>query len=205
MERSKKMKKKCILSSIVFLMFAMAGTASAALFDDIDLKYSAGMGANQAILVIDFNENSAMDSFAFGFSWDGMATGEDMLLAVDAAGGLDVTSGGTGAAFFVQDISFDGNERGASSTGEFWALYTAQGSDPNFPADWAEAAVGAGALELSNLSWHGWSIPFGPAPDFAAPPPPDVPLSASVPEPGTLLLLVSCLMGLIGIRRSVTK
>ncbi len=52
-------------------------------FDDISLWY--GSGSNEAALVIDWNDGSAQDSFAWGFRWNGVATGEDMFRVIAGA------------------------------------------------------------------------------------------------------------------------
>ena len=62
-----------------------SGVASASfVFDDIG--FWVGSGANQAALVIDWNgpdgSGSEPVSYAWGFRWDGVATGQNMLAAV---------------------------------------------------------------------------------------------------------------------------
>lgn len=52
-------------------------------FDDID--YWVGSGTNQAALVIDWNDGVSPVSLAWGFQWDGAATGWEMLTAIAAA------------------------------------------------------------------------------------------------------------------------
>lgn len=52
-------------------------------FDDID--YWVGSGTNQAALVIDWNDGISPVSLAWGFQWDGVATGWEMLTAIAAA------------------------------------------------------------------------------------------------------------------------
>ena len=63
------------------------GTATSSLggpvttFDDI--TFWVGSGGNRAAMVIDWDDASAADeSLAWGYRWDGTATGEDMLLKV---------------------------------------------------------------------------------------------------------------------------
>jgi hypothetical protein len=69
------------IRAIVFSI--VAWTASAAVagitsLDDID--YWVGEGANQAGFVIDWNDGK--DAWAWGYRWDGSATGTDMLTAI---------------------------------------------------------------------------------------------------------------------------
>lgn len=58
----------------------LAGVGHAASFSEIE--YWIGTGANEAALVIDWNDGKADESLLWGYRWDGAATGEDMLLAV---------------------------------------------------------------------------------------------------------------------------
>jgi len=64
---------------LVFLPFASAGTVST--FDDI--QFWVGSGANRAAVAIDWDDTGTVDkSLVWGYRWDGVATGEDMLLTV---------------------------------------------------------------------------------------------------------------------------
>jgi hypothetical protein len=56
---------------------------SAATWDDIE--FWAGSGANQAALVIDWNDGKTAESLLWGYRWDGTATGMAMLQAVVSA------------------------------------------------------------------------------------------------------------------------
>src|SRR5690606_17083920 len=58
-------------------------TASAVSLDDIE--FWAGSGSQRAALVIDWNDGNGPESLVWGFQWDGIATGLDMLQAVVAA------------------------------------------------------------------------------------------------------------------------
>ncbi len=50
-----------------------------------DIRYWVGDGANEAVLVVDWDEPSERHPLAWGFRWDGVATGEDMFRAIAAA------------------------------------------------------------------------------------------------------------------------
>lgn len=204
--------KKLILNSvlaILFVAFVMAGAASASpAFNDVIVEYWTGTGPDQALLIIDFDETSTSDSFAFGYNFDASQskTGEDMIKDIAANGMLDIFSSGTGpfsdpsGGFFLQDIAYLGNERGFNNTpSEFWS-YWVEGGDP-FDS-WTNSAIGAGERVLSDLSWDGWSIPFGGAPNFDPPPAPDVP---AVPIPGAAWLLGSGLVALVGLGRRAKR
>ena len=50
-----------------------------------DVQFWVGSGANQAALVIDWNDGKTAESLLWGYRWDGIATGTDMLVAVTSA------------------------------------------------------------------------------------------------------------------------
>lgn len=71
-----------------------------------DLDFIVGSGSNLSVLVVDFNDGPE-SSFAWGYRWDGSASGQDLLAAVSSADSnftLNSTS-------FVTEVSyFDGTE-----------------------------------------------------------------------------------------------
>lgn len=86
-------------------------TTSAATFDDVE--FWAGAGANQAALVIDWNDGKTEESLLWGYRWDGAATGMDMFQAVVTADPrlfsyLGLYSWGTA----ILGIGYDLNESG---------------------------------------------------------------------------------------------
>ena len=177
------------MKHLFFTIVAMSVSihAHAISVNDLTIEYSVGSGPNQSFLIIDFDEFSTSSVFAFEYRWDSSTespTGIDMLNAVAAGGTLSATSSGSGAFIFVQDISYLGNARGSNLTGEFWAYWVAEGAEPDLPNDWVSPVnFGAAARPLQDLSWDGWSIPFGGAPDFAPPP---APFGAVVPVPASI-------------------
>lgn len=85
------------MATALFLLVSMAGLAGASPygnfnFDDID--FWVGEGSNQAALVIDWNDDKNPQSIAWGYRWDGEASGEDMLKAVAGSGLLRFRDGG---------------------------------------------------------------------------------------------------------------
>lgn len=60
----------------------LTSTASANVMDFDDLVIWAGTGSNEAALVVDWRDGQS--SLAWGFRWDGAATGEDMMRAIVA-------------------------------------------------------------------------------------------------------------------------
>ena len=96
-------------------MFALT-TVDAALYDfngfTVDVEAWAGTGANETILVVDWNKldqeangvEIESESHAFGYRWDELAYESDMLAAFNDAGILAVDAG-SGA--FVNNIAYD--------------------------------------------------------------------------------------------------
>ncbi len=84
-KREYPLRSRVYFSGVLLLLFASSTSAgTATTLDDID--YWVGQGANRAALVIDWDDSSTTDeSLAWGYRWDGTATGEDMLLEVLAA------------------------------------------------------------------------------------------------------------------------
>ncbi len=72
--------KKIQLMSLACASSFIAFTTSAATFDDV--QFWVGTGANQAALVIDWNDGKAAESLLWGYRWDGAATGFDMFQAI---------------------------------------------------------------------------------------------------------------------------
>ena len=70
---------------VSFCGFLWPVPSLATLFSFDDIEFWVGSGANRAALVIDWVENdTTQPALAWGYRWDGAATGRDMLLAVVA-------------------------------------------------------------------------------------------------------------------------
>lgn len=66
------------------VVLCLSATAHASFtFDDIE--YWVGSGSNEAAFVLDWNDGITHETLAWGYRWDGAATGEDMLRAVITA------------------------------------------------------------------------------------------------------------------------
>jgi hypothetical protein len=100
---------------VIFSAFSWPTPSSAEPFSFENIDYWVGAGNNRAAVVIDWKEDSAEPpALAWGFRWDGTATGRDMLVAVVVAdprlyakfGG----SGGNPAA--VYGLGYDANYDG---------------------------------------------------------------------------------------------
>ena len=99
------------LASALALFGASALSGAVNSFSDI--THWAGAGANESALVIDFNDGSATDSFAWGYRWDDpvdpvVVSGAEMILAIaDSDPNLEISHGGTeDDGFFITKIRY---------------------------------------------------------------------------------------------------
>ena len=208
---------KKFLSAVCFLLFASA--AQAALYDfngtQVDVEAWTGTGANETILVVDWNkldqaENGkaiASESHAFGYRWDGTAYESDMLTAFNDAGILSVTTGYGGG--FVYNIGYydeADNEIHMHIEEGSWNL--ASTSDPNAVwgtwgnSEWDFNTAGITEELLADGQFEGINaiMWFGTLPDYADDQL-DIPMASSVPIPGAFSLLAAGLVGLAGMVR----
>lgn len=195
------------MNKAIFISAAvLAASTSSFAFDFSNIVNWTGTGANQAALVIDFHDGQANQSFAWGYRWDGTATGEDMVNAIVASDPLlsdTITSYSFGDA--IDSITYDGTSFGLGAhtaggfnggTNGFWAYYLGSGS--SLPT-WTSSGAGFGAETLTTSDWNGWSW----AADFNMVPPSD-PVTAApqaAPEPAELIPFAAAGLGLILRRR----
>lgn len=151
--------------------------------DDIDAWI--GAGSNEAVLVIDWHDGLAPESLAWGYRWDGAATGWDMLTAVMAADprlhrvmggggpdtlfglGYDLDNDGFGHQTGPDETGFatdpDDHYREGWFTAGFWAYFAADGpvgpfdGGAPFEVSWEAAAD----RELADGSWDAWVFDAG--------------------------------------------
>lgn len=211
------MKKIHILFCIASLIFETS--VSADTFNFSNIQFWIGTGSNQAALVIDWNDGKTPESLAWGYRWNGTATGLQMIQAVDAADPrLNVFYAfGT----FVFGIGYDLNGQGGTFTpgtpGDltteigtapypedhykegvftgFWGYDTGVGN-PYSGGSWTESGVGSGQRTLTDGSWDGYSFSTDEV-SFTIPNPKFPVAASSVPEPSSLLLVSLSLAGFI--------
>jgi hypothetical protein len=107
---------KGIVPAIVCYMLVVANVAPAgAAFTFDDIQYWVGTGTNRAAIAIDWSNGSTTPpALVWGFRWDGVAHGRDMLTAVVAADNrLYAKFGGSpGSEVNAYGIGYDANNDG---------------------------------------------------------------------------------------------
>ncbi|MFZ4775806.1 MAG: hypothetical protein ACOYM3_10600 [Terrimicrobiaceae bacterium] len=212
--------KKIIIAFV--LAAAVTWTAKAGIISSFsDIQYWVGTGANQAGLVIDFHDATAQQSFAWGFRWDGSATGFDMLTAIDTAS-VELT---LNSPSYVMEVSFQGlaHTQATDFFSTSWGYYLAGGTATIFdnsapygpigtltppgggssiPTSWTISTAGSSDRFLANGSWD--ALSFGtnqivdPYLHLVAP---SSVTYAAVPESTTLVLSLLALAPLIYVRK----
>ncbi len=123
-------------------------------FDDI--AYWIGNGANKAMFVVDWNDGLAMESLAWGYQWDGIASGEEMIAAIAQADDRLTVEIGNG---FINSIAFDGMDilHAGTASNMYWSTWSGTST-----SDW-EMNAGI-TTELLDNAWFGCSLTdFSPA------------------------------------------
>jgi hypothetical protein len=154
-------------------------------------SFTAGTGANESYMVLDFQDGTTQPSYLFGYKYDGSKTGLDMVEALDSAGsplvgyvpGKGPKDGDQyGAA--INSFSYDGHSQAGFENNAYWGYYTKN------TGTWDYASTGFSFRTLSNGSYDGWSWSDGTDPlprDPASP----------VPETSSAVLLSFGVAGLI--------
>lgn len=198
-----------MLIRVLAIMLCLCGVSRAAVVTDFsDIQYWVGSGTNEASLVLQWNDGKSPVSLAWGFRWDGAATGWDMIAAIAAAdtrltiqSSIDPTYG-----HFIYGILFDSNGDGSGldtsslltdssdryqngSDGGFWGYDIGQGSTlpgTSGTPDWTFSDFGVDFTSLTNQSWNAFNYTL----DYLNPPVLEIPVAVvAVPEPQTISLM----------------
>ncbi|MEA3503742.1 MAG: T9SS type A sorting domain-containing protein [Bacteroidota bacterium] len=125
-------------------------------FEFEDVVYWIGEGENEALFVIDWNDEVVPESMAWGFRWNGDITGEDMMQEIAADDSrLDINIAGG----FLNDIiytSSDVNHSGVAGSPDWWSTWSATAT-----YNW-EMNSGVSAV-VNDGDWFGCSYGFTPA------------------------------------------
>jgi hypothetical protein len=130
----------------LILVFAIAVSAYAYNFNDILVEYWAGNGSNESVVVIDFG----IESFTFGYRWDGTKYGKDLMDTIAAAGPLDYND----SAGFLNTISY-GSYSNIGQVGwpaDWWSYFISTDGE-----NWVDAGEGFATRVLTDGSWDGWA------------------------------------------------
>lgn len=192
-----------MILGLALVSCALTNAVEATTIDDFQLEGSCGLGTNRAALVVDFEAgNGDADSFAFEVWFDTETIGGfDLLDAVrdGTANAFDYTTEFDGA--FVKSLSYLGYETTSNSaTGESLMYWTSNNAGDTWDLAWA--ALGDTTLgDNQSLGWLSQVILWydnGNGNWYSDPPMSEwsVPV-APIPEPASLIVLVSGLMALL--------
>lgn len=141
-----------------FIIALLLGTAAKAQFTAADIQYWLGTGTDTTILVIDFQDGSWDQSYAWGYLHNSNTTAQEMLEAIAAADvNLEISVPGG----FISDITY-GSHEGIGGTlieevAYYWSTWSGTAYD-NFEMN------GGASEQLTNGSWFGCSFTdFDPA------------------------------------------
>ncbi|MDF7823682.1 PEP-CTERM sorting domain-containing protein [Pontiellaceae bacterium B12227] len=228
--KGNEMNVKYVASGMLFLLGSTLSSVAGIVTETSDIIFWAGSGANSAALVLDFHDGETVESFAWGYRWDGAASGANMLLDIAAAdSNLDVVYEGTAASgFLISSISYTAGSVAHSST--TWGYYIdggfagdsipfgpggdpiqISGGGPSLPASWLISPSGP-SLEsfgdsgriLEDGAWDAWGhgswVETSPD-DWEHSGTPTSTVYAAVPEPSSVILLMGGFGGLAWFRR----
>ena len=218
-------------ASLAALMLGVGSTASATVIaTTADLDFVVGKGSNLSALIFDFNQGPE-SSFAWGYRYDGSASGQDLLAAVSAADpnlSIDSTSFVTSVQYFNGTTTFSADaDFGAGSVS--WGYYLAGGfagddmlnngamdtptpilgGGVELPSVFTISPSGASADSfgdsgrlLEDGSWDAWSFgPFDPDTFAHQTPPTASPLAATAVPEPSVTGILALSCLLVGLRR----
>jgi PEP-CTERM motif len=194
--------RRAILLSILLPWSSMTGSIARAgivTYDglQVDIQESFGSGTNETMLVVDW-KSGATPSYAWLYSWSDPATTMDDAIRQLAASEPSQLQYNAPQGFVVELNYFDGTEQHIGNTQGFMSIWDSPGTGdgPAFHLD------GGVDTPLIAGGWAGIDAAGVNPPEFSYPgAPPVVPIAASVPEPGSLVLISLGLIGLAALGR----
>jgi MYXO-CTERM domain-containing protein len=180
------MRKGLVACAAVAAVLSIVSSSHGYTFDQVIVEEWVGGGSNEAMMVVDFGSGH---SYAWGYRWDGSATGLDMITDVDDATGLVVHTTDFGWGIFVDDMSYDGHTMGL---GDYYCGYFVSDDGES----WSSSSVGISDRSLADGCWDGWSEGYWKDENDNYPPGDPV---TPIPEPATLAL--AGLGGIAAVRR----
>lgn len=138
---------KKVYKNLLIMMFAILFANNLfAQFGFDAITFWVGTGSNQAMLVVDFNDSSTTECYAWGYRFDGTKTGEEMLNDIAAADTnfvIDISGG------FLNSISYK-EHSGLPGAPDYWMTFSGTSL-----SDWT---MNSGiSTELTNNDWFGCS------------------------------------------------
>jgi hypothetical protein len=135
-----------------------------------DIKNWSGSGDNRSAIVFQWNVNGETNAIAFGYKWNGSATGWDMIAAVrDNNPRLKVIASTSSYGAYVTGFAWDGNNDGdwddaedftqsGWSTSGYWGYFLKDSFDSTA---WTYSNVGCSSRKLANGSVDVWNFGTG--------------------------------------------
>lgn len=182
-------------TAAIVLLTATATQAAVTSFSDI--QYWVGTGDSQAAFVLDFQDGS--DAVTWGYQWDSSTsiTGEDMIVAIDAADDrFDASLTTFSFGSFVNGFSYDARSADSDFANNLsWQYYN--GTSYNVLSS---NLTGISGRTLADGDWDVWAyvatdpqtfepLPFNYSTFSPAQAPGVLPPTNAVPEPASLSLL----------------
>jgi hypothetical protein len=173
-----------------------------------DAEYFAGSGANTAYFVTDFG-GSGGGIHGFGYHWDGTQTADNAMIAIAAAGALDMAYNDFGSPgqpnLFISKLVDppDQDQPVFNVDGRFWDYFL--GTYANSNVSWTESLYGISGRDfttgdvvqtLTNGGFYGFYASANTTPPRSP---------VAVPEPAGLLLAAIGFAGLTSRRLSKSR
>lgn len=154
--------KKTII--VIVAVFLSAISYSQILSFDQIINWS-GTGSKKAMLIIDFNDSTATECYAFGYRFDEPKTAEDMLIAIANSNpnlNINIFSG------FLNDITYFSHS-GIGGNPYYWATFTEINNSWVLNNGITEilqdnTVFGSSYTDWDQITWQPLNLPTNPIP-----------------------------------------